>query len=192
MRGPIGMQRSCRGGRNFAPWERPVPLFAAPPRVGSVAMCSTIRRHPHEFARTSPARWVSVGFALLSALIGCRSLAVREVASEPTELPKTQLSQDSVVLEVLFLDVPDDDPEWPQRIWAEIDEQEFPPESRRQLQANGFRCGIIGQQMPVELRELIDAQHSDPAEMTSPDGLGKSLERQTRRIQRGPADAMMS
>ncbi len=119
---------------------------------------------------------------MCSALIGCRSLSVAERCSEPTELPKTQLSQDSVVLEVLFLDVPDNDSDWPQRIWAEIDEQGFPPESRRQLQANGFRCGIIGQQMPAELRETIDEQHLGPAEVTSPEGLGKSLERQTRRI----------
>ncbi len=75
------------------------------------------------------------------------------------------------------MDIPENDSDWLQRMRAEIDEQGFPPESRRQLQANGFRCGIIGQQMPAELREAIDEQNLGPAEVTSPAGIDKSEEK---------------
>jgi hypothetical protein len=41
-------------------------------------------------------------------------------------------------------------------MWTEIDETHLPTELRRQLSANGVRCGLFGSHMPPPLQQLID------------------------------------
>ncbi|MBP86061.1 MAG: hypothetical protein CMJ64_04985 [Planctomycetaceae bacterium] len=42
-------------------------------------------------------------------------------------------------------------------MWREIDEQNLPADVRRDLAANGMRSGIVGLQLPSQIRELLDA-----------------------------------
>ena len=76
---------------------------------------------------------------------------------EPSKLPPAKMSPDSVVLEIAFVRLPAADREANETIWAEADEQHFAPELRRQLAANGLRAGILGQQLPANLRAALDA-----------------------------------
>lgn len=76
---------------------------------------------------------------------------------EPSKLPPAKMSPDSVVLEIAFVRLPAADKEASDTIWEEADEQHFPPELRRQLAANGLRAGILGQQLPANLRAALDA-----------------------------------
>ncbi len=89
------------------------------------------------------------------ALAGCAQLATQP--EEPSKLPPARMSADSVVLEVAFVRLPAADQEAYDTIWSQADEQHFPAELRRELGANGLRVGILGQQLPGELRSLLDA-----------------------------------
>jgi hypothetical protein len=90
---------------------------------------------------------------ILSA--GCARLATQP--EEPSKLPPARMSADSVVLEVAFVRLPAVDRAAYDAIWDQADEQHFPAELRRELAANGLRAGLLGQQLPGELRSLLDA-----------------------------------
>ncbi len=102
------------------------------------------------------------GLCLLAAAAGCASWT--KVATETSQLPAPRMSPDSVVLEIAFLRMPPGSAEINDAVWAEIDEQHLPAELRRQLSANGFRCGLIGSQVPTELRRLLDSEQGSAAD----------------------------
>jgi hypothetical protein len=87
-------------------------------------------------------------------LAGCARLETQP--EEPSKLPPARMSGDSVVLEVAFVRLPAADSDAYDAIWDEADEQHFSAELRRGLAANGLRAGVLGQQLPSELRELLD------------------------------------
>ncbi|MDA1050129.1 MAG: hypothetical protein O3C40_06575 [Planctomycetota bacterium] len=94
-------------------------------------------------------------FAGLAAVTGCSTWSTATV----TELPLPRMAPDSVLLEAAFVRVP---PEQPLDIlWHQIDEQHLDAETRRNLNANGIRCGVMGSQLPNELRELMGSAGSD-------------------------------
>jgi hypothetical protein len=96
--------------------------------------------------------------ALFAAAGGCaRWLAKPE---EPSKLPPARMSPDSVVLELAFVRLPVGDRAAYDAIWMAADEQHFSPELRRELAANGMRVGVLGQQLPGELRAALDAAAS--------------------------------
>ncbi|HEX5106472.1 MAG TPA: hypothetical protein VFV87_21785 [Pirellulaceae bacterium] len=101
-----------------------------------------------------PLRPLLASMILLSA-VGCARLATQP--SEPSKLPPARMSPDSVVLEVAFVRLPALDRAAYDAIWDQADEQHFPAELRRELGVNGLRAGVLGQQIPAELRELLDA-----------------------------------
>jgi len=76
---------------------------------------------------------------------------------EASSLPAPPLPASSVVLEVAFARLPLADEAAYSDIWSEVDEQHFPTELRRQMSANGLRCGIVGMQLPPKLKEALDA-----------------------------------
>jgi hypothetical protein len=86
---------------------------------------------------------------------GCARLATQ--SEEPSKLPPARMSADSVVLEVAFVRLPAADQAAYDAIWDQADEQHFPAELRRELGANGLRAGVLGQQLPADLRALLDA-----------------------------------
>lgn len=101
-----------------------------------------------------PLRKLFVWIACLP-LAGCARLDTQP--KEPSKLPPARMSADSVVLEIAFVRLPAADTDAYEAIWDQADEQHFPVEVRRDLAANGLRAGILGQQLPSELRALLDA-----------------------------------
>ncbi len=72
------------------------------------------------------------------------------------------MSADSVVLEILRVNVPCDDPAIGPLLWEEIDEQHFPADLRRKLQRNGFRVGLVGSPIPETLSRLLELTDNPP------------------------------
>ena len=73
---------------------------------------------------------------------------------EAPDLPLPRMSTDTVVVETAFVDLDANAAELEQRVWLEADEQRLSNESRRQLAARGFRCGVVGSPLPESLRAL--------------------------------------
>jgi hypothetical protein len=71
-------------------------------------------------------------------------------------LMPTQMSPDSVVLDIFFVRYPFGDSAVNNKLWEEIDEQHFSPELRERLARNGFRVGLVTGQMPMELSKLLE------------------------------------
>jgi len=67
-----------------------------------------------------------------------------------------QMSSDSVVLDMFFVRFPFGDSAVNEKLWEQIDEQQFAPDLRERLAQNGFRVGLISGQMPVELSKLME------------------------------------
>lgn len=92
------------------------------------------------------------------ALAGCAAPAME--GGSP--LRRAQMSPDSCVLEVFFVRFPFGDPEVNDRLWREVDEQQFPVGLRRRLARNGFRIGLLGGQVPVTLARLLELKDKAP------------------------------
>jgi len=107
------------------------------------------------FARLRP---TSAAALLACAAIGCAPL--RHAPSEGVQLPRHRLASDSIVLEVAFVRFPAGQLDPADAVWLAADEQQLAVESRRRLADNGLRCGLLGSQLPPELRELLDAAAS--------------------------------
>ena len=86
---------------------------------------------------------------------GCAQIATQ--SEQPSKLPPARMSADSVVLEVAFVRLPAADRDAFETIWSRADEQPFSAELRREMGANGLRAGVLGQQLPSELRALLEA-----------------------------------
>ena len=95
--------------------------------------------------------------AILSCLalpaVGCQWVAPR--ASERSLLTVAKPSTDSACLEVFFAKFPAGAAEINGPMWDEIDEQQFSPQVRRLLAQNGFRAGVVGSHVPLELAKLL-------------------------------------
>jgi len=92
-------------------------------------------------------------------LSGCATWTSAPSKSEKL-LRKTRLSVDSVVLELIFVHTDAEDEQWNHALWSQIDEVKLDTQQRGRLLANGFRCGVVGVQMPGPLRELAQQQQS--------------------------------
>ena len=102
-------------------------------------------------------RWFLV--AGLPLVAGCAHEWNRQ-PDAPSQLPRARMSPDAVVLELAFVRLPAADEANYGAIWSQIDEQHFAPELRKELAANGLRVGVLGQQLPTELRAALDAAAS--------------------------------
>ena len=98
-------------------------------------------------------RWIAA--ALVAAVAGCAQWDKQP--EQPSQLPPARMSPDAVVLELAFVRLPVSDRASYEAIWSQVDEQHFAPELRKELAANGLRVGILGQQLPTELRTALDA-----------------------------------
>ena len=96
--------------------------------------------------------------ALLGTVAGCAQWNRQK--EEPSQLPPARMSPDAVVLELAFVRLPVADRVTYDAIWSQVDEQHFTPELRKELAANGLRVGVLGQQLPTELRAALDAAAS--------------------------------
>ena len=77
------------------------------------------------------------------------------------------MSPDSVALEIFSIRLPPDDSELNNKVWQEVDEQHFPADLRQRLTKNGFRVGIVGEQVPVPLAKLMELKEQ-PANVGAP------------------------
>jgi hypothetical protein len=116
--------------------------------------------------------------ALAAVAGGCAKW--NTVPDEPSQLPPARMSHDSVVLEMAFVQLPASNSAAYDAIWSEVDEQHFDPQLRRHLAANGLRVGVLGQQLPAELRTALEAASTQPEERG--DDVGTS----DTQIDRGP------
>lgn len=81
--------------------------------------------------------------------------------------PRT-VAPHTVQLEVCFVRCGEDDPELGEELWRFVDEQFLGDETRRRLNANGLRAGILSGHVPPELaRRLVpDAEIADAVDPT--------------------------
>ncbi|HEY1785088.1 MAG TPA: hypothetical protein VGG30_06035, partial [Pirellulales bacterium] len=94
------------------------------------------------------ALWVAV-----FAAPGCRLLDAQPKGK--TLLTPLQAGEESVALEIFFARFDYGYPPFAEKLWEEVDEQVLPADVRRELARNGFRGGIVGSQVPVELARLL-------------------------------------
>jgi len=95
---------------------------------------------------------------------GCAPL--RSTPDRASALPRSRLASDAVVFDVAFLQMRATDRDGYEAIWNAADEQHFAVELRNQWAANGLRAGIYGQQLPAQIRELLDARPSSIEELS--------------------------
>jgi hypothetical protein len=125
---------------------------------------------------SAPARFLLTAFALFVS--GC---ALYNPVVSPTTgkiLQPTLMPPGTVALEVFSICLPPDSPNLVKSIWAEVDEQDFPVDVRRQLEKNGFRAGVLAGEIPPSLSQLLDlkqapsasgeVQHVNIADLASP------------------------
>jgi hypothetical protein len=94
------------------------------------------------------------------AIAGCGTPPLKERGQSP--LRPTQMSSDSVLLEMFFVRFPFGDSDVNEKLWKEIDEQQFGAELRERLMRNGFRVGVINGQIPAELSQLMQLGDKPP------------------------------
>ena len=90
----------------------------------------------------------------------CESLRLEkeEVAPIPAErkqLQRAALAPDAVVFDAIIAHVPYNDRELAKELWKDVDEQELAPSSRRALNEQGFRVGLIGAAPPDSLTKIL-------------------------------------
>ena len=110
---------------------------------------------PHARAKHSRARHLCAWFALTLLALCAGGCAPLQTADKSPLLP-LQMSPDSVVLDILFVRLPQQETEEVQQLWEELDEQQLAPALRQRLSRNGFRVGIAGVQLPPSLEKLLN------------------------------------
>lgn len=76
----------------------------------------------------------------------------------------------SVMLDIVFLHYAENDDVLDRQLWERVDEQQIPMELRTRLQANGFRVGVLGTQLPPELEQrmrLTDKPQTTETQVTA-------------------------
>ena len=104
--------------------------------------------------------WFACRSAVLVLVLGgCTPL---KPPGDHSPLVPPRMSPDSVVVDIFFVRFPFGDDEANGPLWDEVDEQHFPTELRRELDAGGFRAGAVGCQMPVTLSKLLELSDKPP------------------------------
>jgi hypothetical protein len=104
-------------------------------------------------------------------------------------LPPIQTSQESIQLEVVFVDRPAGDPVLGPLLWREVDQvAAIPAETRDMLQQNGFQVGHVSSSPPVAVQKLLglvsdvranddnDGQHMVGSRKILPPGIDTELQ----------------
>ncbi len=84
---------------------------------------------------------------------GCK-LVDSEKISGRSPLAPLDSAPNQIVLEIIFVRLVGPDAQIDPLLWDEIDEQSIAAVSRRQFSRNGFRAGVLGNQLPPKLTEL--------------------------------------
>ncbi|MDO4569888.1 MAG: hypothetical protein Q4D38_05865 [Planctomycetia bacterium] len=78
--------------------------------------------------------------------------------------PHRNNDPNTVTLDIFFVRCPYGCPELNETLWEDVDEQAVAPRLRRNLYSNGFRVGVIGNQLPLSLLRLLNARMDEKAE----------------------------
>ena len=104
-------------------------------------------------------------FVLLLALchVGCVARWNLEPPPSSSPLVPIESNHKQVELEIVFLRMQGDDLPDTEAIWREIDEQRIDTDVRRQLDRNGYRVGVVGDELPESLARFFSksAQAAD-------------------------------
>jgi len=98
-------------------------------------------------------RFIALALLALVAAPGCRLFDSEPKGRSP--LSPLRTAEDSVALEIFFARFDYGYPRFAEQLWEQVDEQVIPADVRRELNRNGFRVGIVGSQVPVELARLL-------------------------------------
>ena len=99
-------------------------------------------------------------FALTSLLASCEALRPRDpieptISAEQTTLKRPTLPPDSVVFDVLLARVPYQDRDLTNALWNDVDELEIDSATRKRLNEQGFRAGLVGASPPDSLSKIL-------------------------------------
>ncbi len=89
-------------------------------------------------------------------LAGCSSWTTAPLSR--TLLQPARMSPDSVVIEFALVDLADSQSRQAAELWRGVDEQQIPVETRQKLARHGFRCGVVGGQLPSWLSDELANQ----------------------------------
>ena len=127
----------------------------------------------------SPIRFLCAVISLTLGAIafsGCQSnmmLLTKSTPNTPVQDDSFLLSgrltnSETVLLEVFIVRCPFNDEELNSTLWQDVDEQVFSAAQRRELAVNGFRAGLIGNQLPSSfLRILKTRDDVDPSQIVT-------------------------
>ena len=102
------------------------------------------------------ARCLRASMALVSLLVAGTAGCAPLLPLGESPLSPAQMSPDSVVLDIVFVRLPVQQPDEVATLWSQLDEQQLPASLRQRLARNGFRVGVAGAQLPPALERLID------------------------------------
>lgn len=97
-------------------------------------------------------------------------------------LPAPRLPPDSVILEIGYAQLPLADQAGYDEVWRITDEQAVALDLRQELTRNGLRCGVLGNNMPKKIRDLMERKGIDQRSEDLETG-DAEMNRQTRRLQ---------
>jgi len=111
--------------------------------------------------------WLILGG--ICAQISCTSInnpfATNSATNAPTSVP-TEVKQNvnTVTVEIFIIPIASHKNELLQQLWREVDEQSLSPQLRRELLAQGFRVGILGNLISPALTQLLKVSGDTKAE----------------------------
>jgi hypothetical protein len=98
--------------------------------------------------------WIVLSLFLLIVVgSGCK-LVDRDKINGKSPLAPLETTPDQIALEIVFLRLVGPDAQIDPHLWDEIDEQSISAVSRRHFARNGFRAGVLGNQLPPRLAAL--------------------------------------
>lgn len=105
---------------------------------------------------SSPAYRLSIVVLFALGVSGC-ALWQNDSTAEPSTLPSSNLSDDTVVLETTKVRIPNLSEDSVAQMWLEVDEQFMPAAMRSRLYENGIRVGLINYHLPQQIRDLLES-----------------------------------
>lgn len=95
-----------------------------------------------------------VSFASIACIAGCSTWKTNESLTVP-RLPRSQMSPDSVGVEIASVTLNTSDTQTLRSILLQLDEQVVDANMRRHLAQNGLVAGALGTQLPSEIQLLL-------------------------------------
>lgn len=101
-------------------------------------------------------KWTRLAFSYAVAVsAGCQAVIHTPPGTLERLLTPVSTSPESVTLEIFDARIAPSQQEQLAALWRQVDEMQLPTDTRRRLQANGFRLGVIGGSLPPEVAALF-------------------------------------